>query len=217
MKYYIIGSGGQARQVLSIAHSLNPPLDVYGFIAPKVDKIYLVNGVEVIDETSFIQSGRNSDLLLNGLGRPERKNVIDSYLRKGFSFTSLIHPSSTLGEFTVVGNGTIIQAGVRITTNVQIGNFVLLDLNCTVGHDVSIGDYTTISTGVSIAGGAQIGSGCWIGSGAIIIEDIKIGNGSLIGAGSVVTRDVEENTLAYGVPAKAVRKIESVSQELKRK
>lgn len=216
MRYYVIGSGGQARQVASIGHSQNPPLDIQGFVALNKNENW-INGLKVIDETSFLKDNHTKKFLINGMGRPERKQVIEKYLKLGYNFATLIHPASSIGEFSIIGNGVIIQSGVNITTNVAIGNFDLLDLNSTVGHSVTIGDYTTISTGVNIAGGVQVGSGCWIGSGAVIIEDVKIGDNSIVGAGAVVTQDVEQSTLVLGVPAKFIRKIEDVSQTLKRK
>ena len=36
---------------------------------------------------------------------------------------------------------------------------------------------------------------------------VSIGDNSIIGAASVVTKDIPANTLAYGSPCKAIRKI----------
>ncbi|MEM3860021.1 MAG: NeuD/PglB/VioB family sugar acetyltransferase [Candidatus Micrarchaeaceae archaeon] len=214
VKYYIVGAGGQARQVLSIARRVTPSISVTGFIGLENEKGRYINNVEVVTESDIGHLDRKEVLLLNGLGRPNRKDVIERLLSSGFVFSSLIHPASDIGDYVSVGSGTIIQSGVGITTNVELGRFILIDLNATIGHDVSIGNYTTISTGVNIAGGVSIGEGCWIGSGSTIIEGISIGNNTLIGAGSVVTRDIGDNKLAYGVPAKVVREISDVSYEL---
>lgn len=52
-----------------------------------------------------------------------------------------------------------------------------------------------------------IGDNCWIAGNVTILAGAKIGSGCVIGAGSVVTGEIPENTLAYGVPCKPVRKI----------
>ena len=55
----------------------------------------------------------------------------------------------------------------------------------------------------------KIGNNVWIGSNATILQGITIGDGAIIGANSVVKKDVPENTIAAGVPAKTIRKIET--------
>ena len=50
-----------------------------------------------------------------------------------------------------------------------------------------------------------IGDNCWIAGNVTITAGAKIGNGCVIGAGSVVTGTIPDNTLAYGVPRRAVR------------
>ena len=54
----------------------------------------------------------------------------------------------------------------------------------------------------------HIGKNVWIGSNATILQGVTIGDGSVIGAGSVVTKSIPENSVAVGVPAKVIRKVE---------
>lgn len=51
----------------------------------------------------------------------------------------------------------------------------------------------------------RIGSNVWIGEGVCIMPGVEIGDGCIIGANAVVTKSVPENTVAAGVPAKAIR------------
>jgi sugar O-acyltransferase (sialic acid O-acetyltransferase NeuD family) len=213
-EYYIVGAGGQARQVLSIARKAYPQTIVRGFVGLENEKGKQINKLPVITESETEHLSRKKTILLNGLGRPNRKDILERFISNRFNFNSLIHPLSSISDYVSVGYGTLIQTGAGIMTNVKLGKFILIDMNATIGHDVSIGGYTTISTGVNIAGGVSIGEGCWIGSGSIIIEDISIGNNVLIGAGSVVTRNIENNKLVFGVPARVVRDISDVSIEL---
>ena len=214
MGYYVAGAGGQARQVMSIARKANPKMGVLGFVGLEGEKGKIINGIPIVTEPDMDHLEKRDVILLNGLGRPNRKGVIERLISKGFTFSSLIHPSASMGEYVSVGIGTVVQSRVGITTNVELGKFLLIDLNATIGHDVFVDDYTTISTGVNIAGGVSIGSGCWIGTGSVIIENISIGDGVLLGAGSVVTRDIPSGKLAYGIPARVVRDIKDVSETL---
>ena len=45
-----------------------------------------------------------------------------------------------------------------------------------------------------------------IGANSTVICGVVIGKNSLIGAGSVVTKDISDNVLAYGNPARVVKK-----------
>ena len=98
-----------------------------------------------------------------------------------------------------------------------------------LGANTDIGAFTAIfaHSGVEIGEGAQIGSHCsiysmntidgtkgkvtigknaCIGSHCTIMPGVSIGEGALIGAHSFVKSDVPAHALAYGVPAKIVKK-----------
>ena len=48
----------------------------------------------------------------------------------------------------------------------------------------------------------------WIGTGVIVFPNVCIHQGAVIGAGSLVLEDVPPYTIAYGVPARVMRRIE---------
>ena len=49
-----------------------------------------------------------------------------------------------------------------------------------------------------------VGDNVMIGTGVIIMPDVKIGSNVIIGAGAIVTKDIPDNSVAVGIPAKAV-------------
>ena len=53
----------------------------------------------------------------------------------------------------------------------------------------------------------HIGENVWIGSHATILPGVTIGDNAIIAAGSVVTKDIPANSIAAGVPAKIIKKI----------
>ena len=60
----------------------------------------------------------------------------------------------------------------------------------------------------------RIGNDVWIGAHVCVKQGVTIGDGAVIGAGSVVTKDVPPYTIAYGVPAKVIKKrFESETKE----
>ena len=57
------------------------------------------------------------------------------------------------------------------------------------------------------AKGITIGDKVWICANVSVLDGVTIGEGAVIGAGSVVTRDIPAGYLAFGNPARPVRKI----------
>jgi acetyltransferase-like isoleucine patch superfamily enzyme len=52
----------------------------------------------------------------------------------------------------------------------------------------------------------RIGKGCWIGEHVVIMSGVTIGDMSIIGANSIVTRSVPERSIAFGNPARVIRR-----------
>lgn len=53
----------------------------------------------------------------------------------------------------------------------------------------------------------------WIGAGAIILPGVTVGENAIVAAGAVVTKDIPDNTIVAGVPAKILRRINTMNYE----
>lgn len=109
----------------------------------------------------------------------------------------------------------------------KIGKYVYIGSHCVMNH-VTVGNYTCIASTAAIGGmehsywypsispvlsnecvfGREtiIGNDVWIGAHVCVKQGVSIGDGAVIGAGSVVTHDIPPYTIAYGVPAKVVKR-----------
>lgn len=55
----------------------------------------------------------------------------------------------------------------------------------------------------------HIGNDEWLGGNVTVLPGVTIGNNVVVGAGAVFTKDIPDNSLALGVPARVVKKIDN--------
>lgn len=208
MRIHLIGAGGFAREVLDIVEALarqGEDVSVGGIYADGgADTAELeARGYQLAGPLAAVPEPDTGDRFVIGIGNSAARARIDTLLRdRGWDATDLIHPAATLGSAVTVGDGSVICAGARLTTNITLGRHVHVNLNATVGHDVALSDYVTLNPLVSVSGRVSIGRESNIGTGANINERLNIGANTVVGAGAVVIRDVGSNTTVAGVPAK---------------
>jgi acetyltransferase-like isoleucine patch superfamily enzyme len=120
--------------------------------------------------------------------------IEDRKLHPKFYF--LVHHKKNLrlGKNTDIGAFTYINAkkGVIIEKDVQIGS------HCSI---------YSVSTIDNKEGKIIIKENAKIGTHSTIMPGIIIGKNALVGAHSFVDKDIPDNTVAFGVPIKIIRKI----------
>jgi len=203
----IIGAGGFGRETLDVDEAMNaaePTWDILGLLdddprdldALSRRSVPCLGPVDLLDELDAAYA--------IGIGSPSIRRRLDERARAaGRSAAVLVHPSATFGADVELGPGTVVTAGVRLTTNIRVGRHVHLNLSCTVGHDVVLGDYVTVNPGVNISGNVTLDDEVTMGTGSAIIQAIHVGARTVIGAGAVVVSDLPSDVTAVGVPARA--------------
>src|SRR3990172_6311993 len=100
--------------------------------------------------------------------------------------------------------------GLKLGRYVDIGAFTYINAE----NGVTIGDYVQVGSHCSLysvstidgkAGPVKLGRNCRLGTHTVVMPGVIVGENSIVGACSCVGKDVEENVLAYGVPARTVR------------
>lgn len=127
---------------------------------------------------------------------------------------SYIEPPFSIdyGSNISIGSGLYANYNLSILdcSIVKIGNRVLFGPNVSLfsaTHDTSVESRRNF---VEYALPITIGDDCWIGGNTTVMPGVTIGKGCTIGAGSVVTKDIPEFSVAVGVPAKVIKKLEAV-------
>lgn len=208
-KIAIIGSGGFAREILTLIDDINqrqPTFEVVGFVDKDTSKT--IHGYPVIGDDDFVNQVKEPLSVVIAVGEPHlKKKIRNKYTNPLVKFPSLIHPSVLIGskDTVSVGEGCIICAGCILTTDIKIRDFVTLNLMCTVGHDTEIYNYCSFMPSVNISGEVKVNEGVYVGTGAKIINQLEIGNNTIIGAGAVVAKSLPADCTAVGVPAKPIK------------
>ncbi|MEQ9639380.1 MAG: acyltransferase [Alphaproteobacteria bacterium] len=90
---------------------------------------------------------------------------------------------------------------------IEIEDYVRIAAHCSIvafNHVFEDSDEPILRQG-NVFQGVKIRRNVWIGTGVRILDGVEIGSGSVIAAGAVVTRDIPPNSVAMGVPARAIR------------
>lgn len=202
----IFGAGGSGREVAWLAEQLWGDtirklfvVDRSEYLSPPVCGIpvQLLSDAVHDSGTRFVVALGNSSL---------RRKAVTACHESGLIPTTLIHPRTEMSSSVKIGVGSIVSAGIVLTTNVSIGNHTYINIGCTVSHDTAIGDFSTLSPGVHIAGHVHVGKDVFIGTGASVVNGspgapLVVGDGTVIAAGACVIDSIEEGSLVAGVPA----------------
>lgn len=102
--------------------------------------------------------------------------------------------------------------GLDLGFETDIGAFSYINAlhDVVIGNNVQIGSHCSIYSISSIensVGKVLLKNNCRIGSHSTILPGVTIGKNSIVGAHSLVNKDIPDNVVAFGVPAKVVRKL----------
>lgn len=197
-KVYLFGAGGHAKVIIDILQ-LN---DI------TVEELYDDNKT-IKDFMGIPISPEIKSPLIISIGNNSIRKKIATDLNE-VTYDKAISTNAVISRNVSIGDGTVIVQGSIIQSCSQIGKHVIINTAATVDHDCNIHDFVHIAPGVNLCGGVEVGEGTLIGAGSTVIPGIKIGQWCIIGAGSVITNDIPDNVVAAGVPCKVIKYLEKI-------
>lgn len=129
-------------------------------------------------------------------------------------FVSIVHPAATIAESVLVSEGSIILAGATLNADARVGAHCIVNTQASLDHDSVLENFASLAPGVITGGNVHIGTCSAISLGAAVIHGIRIGAHTIVGAGATVLADLDDHVVAFGTPAKVVRKRETADRYL---
>jgi sugar O-acyltransferase (sialic acid O-acetyltransferase NeuD family) len=212
IRYYILGSGGFAKEVYFLANECLDDTYIFGGFVdfkPSVKSVKVRGHSEnVIDEDFFLKNIKPSCNvnIYHGIGDPTLLEKV-SIKFKDYIFPNLIHPNF-IGDTKSIhfGKGNIITAGCIFTVDIVVGSHNIFNLGTTLGHDSIIGDFNVFNPGANISGGVNINCGNLFGTNCTVLQMLQIGSKNIIGASTLANKNVSDNNTIVGVPGKVIIK-----------
>ncbi len=204
----IFGAGSLGAAALDIFKQNN--VVVYGFLddnkalhQTEIDDVMILGASDDEGFTKLI--GKKCEAFVAVDNPTERKALIEMLIdRRKTMPVNAVHNSAILSKLAILGHGDFIGAGTIVGARAIIGQHCILNSGVVIEPDAEIGDHVQIGAGSIVGSKAVVGDGSFIGSGVTVVAGIKIGKGARIGAGSVVVDDVPARATVFGNPAKKV-------------
>jgi|TARA_Y100000389_G_scaffold168042_1_gene173525 sugar O-acyltransferase (sialic acid O-acetyltransferase NeuD family) len=139
---------------------------------------------------------KNYDNFFVAIGNNQiRYNHISWLKKEKKNIVSLIHPNSTISQFSSIGDGTCVMANVAINPGTFIREGVIINTSSSIDHDCLINDYAHISPNCSLSGNVSVGKFSHLGTGTSVHPKINIGDNVKTGIGSKVYKDILDNKI----------------------
>jgi sugar O-acyltransferase (sialic acid O-acetyltransferase NeuD family) len=203
----LVAASGLAREVLALVRA-HGEHDVIGFLDDDVARHgTALDGVPVLGGLDAVTGYPDAELLVcagRGTSREAIVNRLDGLGVFPIRYATVVHPGVDVPAGCEIGVGSIVLAGVVLTTAVIVGSHVVVMPNATLTHDCVLQDFSTVCAGVALGGSVVVGRAAYLGMNASVRENVRVGVGATLGMGAALLVDQPDGETWVGVPARPV-------------
>lgn len=201
----IIGSGGHAISVANVAISAGYKI---AFFIDKQKIGLSLLGIKIIGNIFDLDNYSEFDYSIAVGDNHLREKIYQAMLKKyeRINFPSLVHNSAVISHFSKINDGTVVMPGAVVGPNSTVGKFCIINTRSSIDHDCVMFDFSSLAPGAVTGGTVEIGSRSSIAISAVIKQGINVGKDCVLGASSYLADNLPNNSVAYGTPAKVIRR-----------
>ena len=193
-KIAIIGAGGHGKVVGEIAL-----LNQYNTIDFFDDQINQIKNFpfKIIGNLELLKKNiKNYDNFFVAIGNNKIRYAKISWLKnEKKNIVNLIHPKSTISQFSSIEPGSCVMANAVINAGTFIKEGVIINTSSSIDHDCLIEDYAHISPNCSLSGNVSVGKFSHLGAGTSVHPGINVGQNVKTGVGSKIFKNILENKI----------------------
>lgn len=209
-KLLIYGASGHGRVVADAARAVGYRVVGWGdgnreLRGAKVAGFEVVAGS--VEEAAAWAEEHGAEVVVAVGDNRVRRKLYRDFLDRGARPATVIHPAAVVSPEASIEPGSVLFAGAIVNPGARVGENVILNTAATVDHDGRIGSHAHLSPGVHLGGTVTVGEGTHLGVGTSVRNNVTIGEWSVVGVGSAVVADLPSWVMAYGVPARVVRRL----------
>lgn len=203
----LVAASGLAREVLALVRACGSH-DVIGLLDDAAPSgLTAVDGSPVLGTLDDAGCYPGVQLLVCiGSGQGRRRAVERLYELgiRAEQYATIVDPSVRIPANSTVGPGSILLAGVVLTTSVTIGCHVVAMPQVTLTHDDVVEDYATLAAGVCLGGNVRVGNSAYLGMNSSVRQGLRIGQGATLGMAAALLEDLPAHETWAGVPARVI-------------
>lgn len=202
-KVHLIGTGGVAKELIGfISCEKEKRYEILGCWGPQDFSNNEFNSFYKGSDEDLKEIYQEDEFIIIAVSSPSLKEkIVSSFSKQCYSFTSYIHPSVIISDFSNIETGCIIGPNAVLTGNVSLHKFVYLSYSSIVGHDSSIGEFSTIYPLVEVSGNCNVGKKCVFGLKSACFPGLTLTDETKVDAGSILRKSTDLKGIYSGNPA----------------